>query len=966
MISIFKNSLLIFLFFTPFSIFSQEVEISRIPQIIQDFKNDDRGPFLDIKWFCDNGTIRDSKDPCPDAIGGNQHARYKDITNRLHKDNKLYFSKILTGSKQEDFWKYEENYDPIKQYLLNKYLENVDDGWILRKAQFYRGAIQSEDEIEWANDFFVWVLASDTRLKDNFLLIRQAAKTIPHREETKTGNNVRAISKSISDKKASFMAIRTKIHSNPEFEDIALVKNYLETNKSKLIKPFQDELNKLIQEMEVMFRPKETSDILPLLKKIPASDTKTKLEAFAKIFEKSNNPSLRYQNASELLEELRIKMLDFKGGKARLDALDISIFLEEMIINDILATEFNNIYDISNALCYLNQAVTGCGYIENWENARTSNANQLHTEKISEADLAETISHHTRVTQWSASYFNTLFIDNVNQYAKFEPLAKSFIDDQIRSTLLLLYGNMVGDLSLIQAKYSDGGNQVFSIPNQEQMRGLNPGFAKGKLVIVEDLEKIKEFDPNQIYIFKFPPAELSPVKGILTVNEGNMISHVQLLARNLGIPNTVISENNIKSLEKYDGKEVFYAVSLAGDVIMKDAKDMNSSEKNLFEEKVRSNEKVTVETDRINLKRDSLLNIRDLSGKDSGISCGPKAANLAQLKQIFPEHVVEGFVVPFGVYRNHMDQKMSTRNMTYWQFINQIFIDKNRMLKNGIDEKEVECIVLEELEILRNNIKSIELNNSLKIQIKNNFISIFGKEIGQVPVFLRSDTNMEDLKDFTGAGLNLTKFNILNEEEIYQGIRDVWASPFTERSYKWRQSYLNNPENVYPSILVIPSVNVDYSGVIISKDIYNAAPFSLTVAFSRGVGGAVDGQKAETYIIQNGKTPLLLNPARETSFKTIPPTGGTIVLSTSLVDPILNNQNIMDMHAIVKKVMIEMPARTDMEGPYDIELGFLENKIWLFQIRPFVENKSALSNDYLQSISQFPSTKKTIDIYKSI
>ena len=36
---------------------------------------------------------------------------------------------------------------------------------------------------------------------------------------------------------------------------------------------------------------------------------------------------------------------------------------------------------------------------------------------------------------------------------------------------------------------------------------------------------------------------------------------------------------------------------------------------------------------------------------------------------------------------------------------------------------------------------------------------------------------------------------------------------------------------------------------------------------------------------------------------------------------------------------------------YDVEFGFKDDKLWLFQIRPFVENKQAKSSDYLASIS---------------
>ena len=52
--------------------------------------------------------------------------------------------------------------------------------------------------------------------------------------------------------------------------------------------------------------------------------------------------------------------------------------------------------------------------------------------------------------------------------------------------------------------------------------------------------------------------------------------------------------------------------------------------------------------------------------------------------------------------------------------------------------------------------------------------------------------------------------------------------------------------------------------------------------------------------------------------------------------------------------------RKGIEGPYDVEFGFKEGKIWLFQVRPFVENKGALSSEYLQSITPEIDRKKPI------
>lgn len=222
---------------------------------------------------------------------------------------------------------------------------------------------------------------------------------------------------------------------------------------------------------------------------------------------------------------------------------------------------------------------------------------------------------------------------------------------------------------------------------------------------------------------------------------------------------------------------------------------------------------------------------------------------------------------------------------------------------------------------------------------------------------------MEDLKEFTGAGLNLTLFNIVSSELIIEGIKKVWASPYTERSFKWRQKYLLNPENVFPSILIIPSVDVEYSGVMITKGINSGKESDLTVAFSRGAGGAVDGQIAETRLL-TPDADVLLAPAREAGYMRLPKSGGTSRYITTFDTPILNDRNIETLRQIADKARKTLAEKTndDYKGAWDIELGFENDKVWLFQIRPFVENKQAKSSDYLSSITPSIDTTKQISL----
>ena len=50
------------------------------------------------------------------------------------------------------------------------------------------------------------------------------------------------------------------------------------------------------------------------------------------------------------------------------------------------------------------------------------------------------------------------------------------------------------------------------------------------------------------------------------------------------------------------------------------------------------------------------------------------------------------------------------------------------------------------------------------------------------------------------------------------------------------------------------------------------------------------------------------------------------------------------------------------EQAYDVEFGFKNDKLWLFQIRPFVENKQAKSSEYLSSITPKIDSNKQINL----
>jgi phosphoenolpyruvate synthase/pyruvate phosphate dikinase len=221
---------------------------------------------------------------------------------------------------------------------------------------------------------------------------------------------------------------------------------------------------------------------------------------------------------------------------------------------------------------------------------------------------------------------------------------------------------------------------------------------------------------------------------------------------------------------------------------------------------------------------------------------------------------------------------------------------------------------------------------------------------------VRSDTNVEDLPGFTGAGLNLTVVNVVGFENVLEAINRVWASPFSERAFRWRQAYMENPEHIYASVLLLKSVPSDKSGVMVTADIDTGQTGWLTIAVNEGVGGAVAGQTSEELRVNMSDGKVRLMAQATDPYKTvILREGGMTKMPASGNAAVLNPENIQALIEFARTVPGRFPILKDVQGdpvPADIEFGFYRDSLVLFQIRPFLESSRARKNLFLNRLDQ--------------
>jgi len=418
----------------------------------------------------------------------------------------------------------------------------------------------------------------------------------------------------------------------------------------------------------------------------------------------------------------------------------------------------------------------------------------------------------------------------------------------------------------------------------------------------------------------------------------------------------------LNEISSRQGQRVVLAVSAQGIVqLVEDGPGWDE----IFEVKT-SQKDVLIRPDlnKLDLYNHSFISLQQLRAADSGSVAGPKGANLGELKHHFPEAVTEGLVIPFGLYRTLLDKELEPGGPSVFSWLLEQYALIETLENNPPKQEEV---IRQFLQRMREWIVNADPGEEFRERLKAAMAETFGPD-GTYGVFVRSDTNVEDLPGFTGAGLNLTVANVVGFDNILEAISRVWASPFTERAYRWRQAYMETPEHVYASVLLMKSVPADKSGVMVTADIDSGRPGWLTIAINEGVGGAVSGQTAEELRVnlKTGRVRLMAHAA-EPLKRIILSEGGLTKVAASGTESVLTRKDIDLLIKFAGSVPERFPRFKDTAGlgvPADIEFGFYRNKLVLFQIRPFLESSRARQSLYLNSLDQHLMDKQnaTVDL----
>lgn len=450
--------------------------------------------------------------------------------------------------------------------------------------------------------------------------------------------------------------------------------------------------------------------------------------------------------------------------------------------------------------------------------------------------------------------------------------------------------------------------------NQEYL-ALNTGRAVGRLHIIDKLDDTVEIGYNEILVLNEVPLTLPPVRGIIVTKPSTPLSHVNLLAKGWGIPNVYIKDAD-KLFKEYDTWWVSLETSFT------DYKIRRSTGADLNWQRQRDEALGQVfETPPSNLKVQKLATLKEIRAKDS-VVYGAKAANLGEIASSKIRNIVvpKGFAIPLTHYQKFMKVNgFDIKIQDYQDDLDFVHNPKHRR---------------EKLKEFRAEIQNGKFDDKLRADILEKWRTVTSGN----GVFIRSSSNAEDMPKFSGAGLYTTVPNVKEADKIIEAVKTVWASLWNFAAYEARERNFIHHDGTYMAVLLQTGVKTESSGVMITKDPFDSEnKNSIYISAKRGLGiKVVEGKKiAEQILYRKASNAVqVLTRSGEETLLTFDENGGVKEVPIAGERKVLTDKVTRRLVNVGNKIKGLFGGKTEQ----DIEWGYADGQIFIFQSRPFIEN----------------------------
>lgn len=297
---------------------------------------------------------------------------------------------------------------------------------------------------------------------------------------------------------------------------------------------------------------------------------------------------------------------------------------------------------------------------------------------------------------------------------------------------------------------------------------------------------------------------------------------------------------------------------------------------------------------------------------------GGKGANLGEMVR-GGLNVPGGFVVTSKAYRqflkeNHLDT----------------FIEE-KLKEAKEDEREVTLAAKE----IKQRIEKGTLPIETQLLVRREYERL-GRD---VRVAIRSSATAEDLKEASFAGQQETYLNVQGVENVFEQIRNCYASLWGSRAAIYRHNHGIKQNDVAMAVVVQRMVESVVAGVLFTTNPVTGNTKEMQINASYGLGESVVSGRvnADAYICDRDGNLKSLQLG-EKKIQVIYSTNGTEEIPVSEK---LQGIRCLDDAQLIELCVAGMKVERFYKQPMDIEWGIAGKSVYIFQARPIttLENK---------------------------
>jgi hypothetical protein len=448
------------------------------------------------------------------------------------------------------------------------------------------------------------------------------------------------------------------------------------------------------------------------------------------------------------------------------------------------------------------------------------------------------------------------------------------------------------------------------IHRNQTYEAVNLGRSVGRLRILPSLEGV-ELMPDDIVVLSETPISMPPVSGIVFNAPTTPLSHLSLMARQWRIPSAYV-RGSATTLKKLEGQIVAYEARAGGFSMHRATPDEIRKHNAVMAARQKS---MTPSSD---LTVRKLAALTDQSAASS-IAYGAKSANLGAVARAGLKGVVvpPGFTLPFSYYSdflkaNGIDQTLKT------------LLADPKFHADPTYRRE-------RLKQLRAQFQAGKFSSDLRKSI----LARVAKEFGAKGLFVRSSTNAEDLKNFSGAGLYTTVPNVVGADPLIEAIKTVWGSVWNDDAVAARERAGIPHLKVSMAVLIQEGIKAESAGVMTTANPFDPTDKgAIYISAKRGLGiKVVEGKRVPEQLIfrPEPSSVQVLTRSEEDSLLTFDANGGVKEVPIDAGRAVLNDEMVRRLASVGARIQ-----KLFHGAPQDIEWIVIGRQIYIVQARPYM------------------------------